>query len=59
MKYPFVRVNHENLALNDVRRVGRPLADELRSLDLSYNELQVVPEALRPLRALHWLSLHG
>ncbi|XP_034242968.1 chaoptin-like [Thrips palmi] len=36
-----------------------PLAGELRSLDLSYNQLQEVPAALRPLKSLHWLSLHG
>ncbi|XP_073983632.1 uncharacterized protein isoform X2 [Rhodnius prolixus] len=32
----------------------------LRSLDLSYNKLETVPlEALRHLRTLEWLNLHG
>ncbi|XP_047469149.1 chaoptin-like [Penaeus chinensis] len=32
----------------------------LRSLDLSYNELGGIPrQALRPLRSLEWLNLHG
>ncbi|PSN46305.1 hypothetical protein C0J52_18602 [Blattella germanica] len=38
----------------------RAMADVLKSLDLSYNELDEVPfEALRPLRSLDWINFHS
>jgi hypothetical protein len=37
----------------------RSMAHVLKSLDLSYNELDEVPfEALQPLKSLDWLNLH-
>lgn len=36
------------------------MEDAIRSLDLSYNELDHVPfEALRPVRSLDWINLVG
>ncbi|XP_069684863.1 chaoptin [Periplaneta americana] len=52
------------LMSNKIQHVGErtfsSMADVLKSLDLSYNELGEVPfEALQPLRSLDWLNFHS
>jgi hypothetical protein len=43
----------------DARVCFSSMAHVLKSLDLSYNELDEVPfEALQPLKSLDWLNLH-
>ncbi|GLH08937.1 Uncharacterized protein GBIM_14093 [Gryllus bimaculatus] len=58
------QVESLRLMSNRIQLVGErafaSMSDALKSLDLSYNELDHVPfDALRPLKGLDWLNLHS
>nr|XP_045584572.1 chaoptin-like [Procambarus clarkii] len=58
------RVGNLRLMSNNIRLIGDKafsgMSHSLQSLDLSYNQLTAVPrQALRPLKALEWINLHG
>ncbi|KAG7172303.1 Chaoptin-like 1 [Homarus americanus] len=58
------RVGNLRLMSNSIRLIGDKafsgMSHSLQSLDLSFNELTAVPrQALRPLKALEWINLHG
>ncbi|CAB0014508.1 unnamed protein product [Nesidiocoris tenuis] len=55
-----VIMHYKNRAKSNVISVLRTSAKVMRFLDLSYNKLENVPQdALRHLKALDWLNLHG